>query len=79
MVVGILAVYTTVLVRGSTESSRRVLELKDEASASDRVGVSVPVTDVNPPARELIAQLTFRLAAGNGRMGHQQYRSRQSE
>ena len=61
-VVGILAVYTTVLVRGSTESTRRVLHLNEEAPARDRVGVSVLVTDVNPAARELIAQLTFRLA-----------------
>jgi hypothetical protein len=61
-VVGILALYTTVLLRGSTESSRRVLQLNDEASARDRVGVSVLVIDVNPVARELIAQLMFRLA-----------------
>ncbi len=61
-VAGILAVYTTVLLRGNTESSRRVLQLNDEAPARDRVGVSVHITHVNPAARELVAQLMFRLA-----------------
>lgn len=57
----ILAVYTTVLLRGRTESSRRVLQLNDEVSARDRVSVSVLVIDVNPMERELIAQLMFRV------------------
>ena len=61
-VVAILALYTTVLLRGSTESSRRVLQLNDESSARDHVDVSVLVTDVNPAAQELIARLIFRLA-----------------
>ncbi len=67
LVVGILAVYTAVLLRGSTESSRRVLQLNDEVSARDRVGVSVLVTDVNPAKLELTAQLSFRLAGSIAR------------
>jgi hypothetical protein len=44
LVVGILALYITVLVRGTTESTRRVLQLRDETPARDRVAVSVLVT-----------------------------------
>jgi hypothetical protein len=62
LVVGILALYTTVLLRGSTESARRSLQLRDETSARDRVTVSVLVTNVDPVAQELTAQLDFRLA-----------------
>lgn len=58
----IAAVYVTVLVRGSTESSRRSLQLRDESSARDRVAVSVVVTNVNPATHELTAQLGFRFA-----------------
>jgi hypothetical protein len=58
----IVAVYAVVLVRGTTESTRRSLQLRDETSAQDRVVVSVLVTGVNPVAQELNAQLGFRLA-----------------
>lgn len=61
-VLGILALYITVLLRGNTESARRSLQLRDETSAQDRVAVSVVVTNVNPATHELTAQLGFRLA-----------------
>ncbi len=59
---GVIAVYVGVLVRGSTESTRRSLQLRDETSAQDRIAVSVLVTNVNPATQELTAQLGFRLA-----------------
>ena len=66
-VLGIIALYLVVLVRGSTESTRRSLQLRDETSAQDRVAVSVLVTNVNPAAQELTAQLGFRLAGNIAR------------
>jgi hypothetical protein len=62
VVLGIIALYVVVLVRGSTESTRRSLQLRDETPAQDRITVSVLVTNVNPAAQELTAQLGFRLA-----------------
>jgi hypothetical protein len=61
-VLGIIALYVAVLARGSTESTRRSLQLRDETSAQDRVAVSVLVTNVNPATHELTARLGFRLA-----------------
>ncbi|MFZ0886458.1 MAG: DUF4436 family protein [Candidatus Acidiferrales bacterium] len=61
-VISILVLYATVLLRGTTESTRRILQLSDETTARDRVAVSVLVTNVNPVAQELTAQLSFRLA-----------------
>lgn len=61
LVVVILAPYLTVLVRGSTESTRRTLQLRDETSAQDRIVVPLLVTNVNPVTQELAAQLGFRL------------------
>jgi hypothetical protein len=61
-VLSIAAMYVALLVRGSTESTRRSLQLRDETSAQDRVAVSVVVTNVNPATQELTAQLGFRLA-----------------
>jgi hypothetical protein len=66
-VLGIIAVYVASLVRGSTESTRRSLQLRDETPAQDRIAVSVLVTNVNPAAQELTAQLGFRLAGNIGR------------
>jgi Domain of unknown function (DUF4436) len=66
-VLGIIAVYVASLVRGSTESTRRSLQLRDETPAQDRIAVSVVVTNVNPAAQELTAQLGFRLAGNIGR------------
>jgi Domain of unknown function (DUF4436) len=57
----ILAVYCTALVLGATEWIRRSLYLTSEAGASDRVLVTVRVTGVDPTARELRTQLTFRV------------------
>ena len=62
VVLGIIALYAVVLVRGSTESTRRSLQLRDETLAQDRITVSVLVTNVNPAAQELTAQLGFRVA-----------------
>jgi uncharacterized protein (DUF983 family) len=61
-VLGVIAVYVGVLVRGSTESTRRSLQLRDETPAQGRIAVSVLVTNVNPATQELTAQLGFRLA-----------------
>jgi hypothetical protein len=58
----IIALYVAVLVRASTESTRRSLRLRDESSAPDRVTVSVAVTNVNPATQELTARFGFRLA-----------------
>jgi hypothetical protein len=58
----LVALYTTVLLRGSTERRRRSLQLRDEVSAADRVVVSVLVTSMNPASQELTARLGFRLA-----------------
>jgi hypothetical protein len=66
-VVGILALYITVLARGTTEGTRRVLQLRDETPAHDRVVVSVLVTNVDPAAQELTAQLDFRFAGSIAR------------
>ncbi len=63
----LVALYITVLVRGSTESTRRSLQLSDEVSAADRVVVSVVVTNVNPASHELTAQLGFRLSGAIAR------------
>jgi hypothetical protein len=60
-VLALIALYLVVLVRGSTESTRRSLQLRDETPAQDRITVSVLVTNVNPAAQELTAQLGFRL------------------
>jgi Domain of unknown function (DUF4436) len=62
LVVAILVCYITVLVRGTTESTRRALQLRDETPTQDRAAVSVLVTNVDPAAQELTAQLGFRLA-----------------
>jgi hypothetical protein len=67
VVFGVLALYVALLVRGSTESTRRSLQLRDETPAQDRIAVSVLVTNVNPAAHELTAQLGFRLAGNIGR------------
>jgi len=60
----ILALYFGALLRGLTERSRRSLELVDESSAPDRVLVSAIITNVNPAAQEMTAQLGFRLVGG---------------
>ena len=61
-VVCLVALYTIVLVRGSTESTRRSLQLRDEVSAANRVVVSILVTNVNFASQEFTARLGFRLA-----------------
>ncbi|MGB9432862.1 MAG: DUF4436 family protein [Candidatus Acidiferrum sp.] len=66
-VVCLVALYTAVLVGGSTESKRRSLQLRDEVSAADRVVVSVLVTNVNPAGQEFTARLGFRLAGAIAR------------
>jgi Domain of unknown function (DUF4436) len=61
-VILLVGVYVAVLLRGSTESSRSLLQLRDETTAPDRALISVQVTGVNPMTQELTAQLGFRLA-----------------
>lgn len=62
IIVLLVVLYITVLVRATTESTRRSLQLRDESPAQDRIVVSVLVTNVNPVTQELTAQLGFRLA-----------------
>jgi len=58
----ILAVYSAVVLRGLTESTRRSLLLRDETEAADRVYISIVTTNANPAIHELTAQVSFRLA-----------------
>jgi hypothetical protein len=58
----LLVVYLAMLAKVFTESSRRSLQLRDETPSSDRILVSVIVTNVNPARQELTAQLRFRLS-----------------
>jgi Domain of unknown function (DUF4436) len=62
IVLCIFGLYFAVLLRGTTESTRRSLRIRDETAAKDRVVVSALVTSVNPVTQELIAQLGFRLS-----------------
>jgi Domain of unknown function (DUF4436) len=62
IIVFVVVLYVAVLLRATTESTRRSLQLRDETSAQDRIAVSVLVTNVNPVTQELTAQLGFRLA-----------------
>jgi uncharacterized protein (DUF983 family) len=66
-VLGIIAVYVALLVRGSTEGTRRSLQLRDETSAQDRIAVSALVTNVDTATQELTAQLGFRLTGNIAR------------
>jgi hypothetical protein len=62
IIVFVVVLYIAVVLRGTTESTRRSLQLRDETPAHDRIVVSVLVTNVNPVTQELTAQLGFRLA-----------------
>jgi hypothetical protein len=64
IVLFIFVLYLGALLRGLTERSRRSLELHDETSAADRVLVSAIITNVNPAAQEMTAQLGFRPIGG---------------
>jgi hypothetical protein len=57
----VLAFYVAILLRGLTESTRRSLQLTDQADAADRVFISILVTNGSPNTQELTAQLGFRL------------------
>src|SRR5580658_6047118 len=57
-----LLVYSAVVFRGFTESTRRSLLLRDETGAADRVYISIVTTNANPATHELTAQVSFRLA-----------------
>jgi hypothetical protein len=57
----LLAIYVALLLRGSTESARRSLQLNDETQAADHISVSILVTSANPVSQELTAQLGFRI------------------
>jgi hypothetical protein len=58
----ILVVYSAVVFRGFTESTRRSLLLRDETDAADRVSISIVTTNANPATHELTAQVSFRLS-----------------
>jgi Domain of unknown function (DUF4436) len=62
IVLCIVGAYATVVMRGTTENSRRSLALRDETSAPNHVVVSVLVTGVNLVTHELTSQLEFQLA-----------------
>jgi Domain of unknown function (DUF4436) len=62
IIVFVLALYVCVVLLGLTESTRRSLLLRDETDATDRVFISVVVTNASPSTQELTAQLGFRLA-----------------
>jgi hypothetical protein len=58
----IVVAYASVVMRGTTESTRRSLHLRDETSAPNRADVSVLVTGVNVVTQELTAQLRIELS-----------------
>jgi Domain of unknown function (DUF4436) len=62
LIICVLAIYVCVVVLGLTESTRRSLLLRDETDATDRVLISIVVTNASPSTQELTAQLGFRLA-----------------
>lgn len=56
----ILFFYIGSVYRNASESSRRSLNLTEEATGEDRVLIIVDITDIDPNARQLTAQLGFR-------------------
>jgi hypothetical protein len=62
IIVVVLAVYSAVVFRGLTESTRRSLLLRDETEAADRVSISIAITNANPATHEVTAQVSFRLS-----------------
>ena len=66
----ILALYVGSVYRNATESDRRSLSLTEEATGADRVLIIVDITDIDPRARQLTAQLGFRFV-GNTRQDEQ--------
>jgi Domain of unknown function (DUF4436) len=62
IIVVVLALYVCVVLLGLTESTRRSLLLRDETDATNRVLISIVVTNASPATQELTAQLGFRLA-----------------
>jgi hypothetical protein len=58
----VLAIYSAVMFRGLTESTRRSLLLRDETETLDRAYISIVITNANPATHELTAQVSFRLA-----------------
>ena len=61
IIICFLCVYVAVLLRGLTESTRRSLLLRDENDTTDRVLISVEVTNASPSTKQLTAQLGFRV------------------
>jgi hypothetical protein len=59
IIVLVLAIYSAVVLRGLTESTRRSLLLRDETEAADRVAISIVTTNANPATHELTAQVSF--------------------
>ena len=56
----VVLLYLGSVLRNATQSTRRSLNLTEEARGDDRVLVLVDVTKVDPGARQLTAQLGFR-------------------
>ena len=61
IIICLLAVYVAVLLRGLTESTRRSLLLRDETDTTDRMFISIEVTNANTSTKELTARLGFRV------------------
>ena len=60
VVLAILVLYVGSVYRNATESSRRSLNLTEEATGANRVLIIVDITHIDPGARQLTAQLGFR-------------------
>jgi hypothetical protein len=60
ILLAVFVIYSTGLLRNVSESSRRSLQLRDDAATADCVFISATVVSLNPATRELTAQLAFR-------------------
>jgi Domain of unknown function (DUF4436) len=60
IVLVILVLYIGSVYRNATESDRRSLNRTEEATGANRVLIIVDITNINPSARQLTAQLGFR-------------------
>jgi len=73
--VGVLAVFTTVVLRNLTESARRSLYLQENSHPANCVLVTATIINVNPSAKELTANLDFDLPLTIGMSGHSRVRT----
>ena len=56
-----IGLYLWVLWRNANERTLRMLQLQEQKVPGDSVSILVTVTGVNPTARQLMAQLAFRV------------------